>query len=174
MSGDRVNNVPKIKSAWSWVYTGISTSMLPCRWATNSGLHSATYPIHSSPIPTTPGALSTLPHDYNTNTQCCYWKGLIRAYCLAGPLAPTQKCVSSVPGSPCRKALNPIRQAQTQNNEHTGVGSPNPAVTAKAPLNVRLSCQAEEKQMDFPRCRGVGCCRLIEEGNCIAVQLSAL
>lgn len=148
--------------------------MLPCRWAAKSGLQSATYPIHSTPIPPTPGYLSTLPHDCDTNTQCCFWKGLIRAFCLAGPLAPTQNSASGVPGSPCRKALNPIRQAQTQNNRAHGVGSPNPAVTAKAPLNVMLSCQAEEKQMDFPRCRGVGCCRVNEGGSCIAVQLSAL
>lgn len=150
---------------------------LPCYLADGQPiLDCSLLPTPSIPplIPTTPGALSTLPHDYNTNTQCCYWKGLIRVFCLAGPLAPTQKSVSSVPGSPCRKALNPIRQAQTQNNRAHGVGSPNPAVTAKAPLNVMLSCQAEEKQMDFPRCRGVGCCRLFEEGSCIAVQLSAL
>lgn len=82
-------------------------------------------------------------------------KRLIHAFCLAGPLAPTQKSASGMPSSPCRKAHNPIRQAQTQNNRAHGVGSPNLAVTAKAPLNVMLSCQAGEKQMDFPHCRGV-------------------
>lgn len=107
-------------------------------------------------------------------TTLCFGKRLICA-CLCGcwTTAPTQKSVCSAPGGSYRKALNPIRWGQTQNNAAHGVGSPNPAVAAQAPLNVMLSCQAEEKQMDFPHCRGAECCEVIEGGSCIAVQLSA-